>query len=166
MKNNIKLGGIFKVKCFDKNGRLKWEDKAKNLVVNEGLNHQLDILFISGTTQIDPWYLGLTDGTPTVNAADTLASHTGWTEVTAYTGDRKEFVDTRTNQSVDNSASKASFAIGTNGTTVGGAFLCSVASGTSGTLLCAAAFSGGDKSADDGDTLEVQYTYSASDDNS
>ena len=36
--------------------------------------------------------------------------------------------------------------------------------GSTGLLLCVAAFSGGDKSADDGDTLNVQYDFSAADD--
>ena len=165
MREKTKLGGIFNVKCLDKKGNLKWEADAKNLVVDEGLNHQLDLLFESSTSQIDPWYIGLTDSTPTVDATDTLGSHTGWAEVTDYTGDRKEFVNTRSNQTVDNSASKASFAINADSTTVGGAFICSATSGNTGTLLCAASFSGGDKNADNGDTLEVQYTYSASDDN-
>jgi len=163
-KAKVKFGGIFHFECYGPDGRLKWRDKAENLVIDEGLNHQLDILFDSGTTQIDPWYIGLTDGTPTVDGGDTLDSHAGWTEVTAYTGDRKEFVGARSSQSVDNSASKASFAINANGTTIGGAFLCGAATGTTATLLCAAAFTGGNKSADDGDTLEVQYTYSAADD--
>ena len=163
MKSGIKVGGVFHVKCIGPDGVVKWEDTAENRVVNEGLEHILDILFVGATTQIDPWYVGLTDGEPTTAAADTLATHTGWVEVTAYTGDRKEFVDVRADRSVSNSASKASFAIGTNATTVGGAFLASADSGTVGTLLSVAAFTGGNKTADDGDTLEVQYTFTAAD---
>ena len=162
----IKVGGAFTITCKDFNGKVKWEDTAKNLVVNEGLDHILGILFQSGT-QVDPWYVGLTDGTPTVAAADTTASHAGWTEVTAYSeGVRQAFVDgTITSQSVSNSASKASFSISSDSTTIGGAFLASSATtGANGDLLCVAAFDGGDKSADNGDTLEVQYTFSASDD--
>lgn len=163
-KDCIRVGGVFTFECYGPDGTLKWKDEAKNLVTNVGLQHILDILFVSATTQIDPWYVGLTDGTPTVAAGDTSASHVGWTEVTAYTDNRKAYVDVRSGQSVTNSASKASFAINADTTTIGGAFLDSAATGTAGTLLCAAAFTGGDKSADSGDTLEVTYTFSAADD--
>lgn len=162
MKDLVKLGGVFKVRCIAPDRTIKWEDVAKNLVTNEGLDHILDIVLAAGT-QITSWYLGLTDGTPTPAVADTLASHTGWTEVTAYTGDRKAFTPgSVSSQSVDNSSSKASFSINANGTTVGGAFLASAASGTTGIMLSVAAFTGGDKSADNGDTVEVQYTFIAS----
>jgi hypothetical protein len=60
---------------------------------------------------------------------------------------------------ITNSASPSSFAI--NGTAViAGAFLCNVASGTSGVLFSAGDFTGGDKSVANGDTLNVTYTFS------
>ena len=167
MKAGVRLGGVFEFKCFDKNGKLKWEDTAKNIVVDVGLQHILDVLFISGTSQIDPFYVGLTDGTPTVAAGDTMASHAGWVEVTAYDeAVRQTYVDVRSSETVTNTASKATFTISSDSTTIGGAFLVSDSTkgGAGGTLLCAAAFSVGDKSADDNDTLEVTYTFSASDD--
>ena len=167
MKSEIKLKGKFIVECFDKNGRLKWKDESQNLVVNVGLQHILDILFVSATTQIDPFYIGLTNGTPTPAAADTMASHAGWTENEEYSeGVRQTYVDVRTAQAVTNSASKGVFSIDTDTQTIGGAFLTSDSTkgGSSGTLLCAVAFTGGDKSADDGDTLNVQYDFSAADD--
>lgn len=163
MKDGFKVGGVFEVRCYGPDGNLKWGDTAKNLVTNEGLDHILDVV-LHGSTAVSPWYVGLTDGTPTPAAADTGASHSGWTEVTAYTGDRKEYVEAASSsQTVTNSASKASFAINANSTTIGGAFLFSAATTTTGTLLCVAAFTSGDKSADSGDTLEVTYTISAAD---
>ena len=167
MKAGARLGGVFEVKCFDKNGKLKWEDDAKNIVVDVGLQHILDILFISGTSQLDPWYVGLTDGTPTVAAGDTMASHVGWVEVADYDeANRVTYVDVRSGETVTNTASKAVFTIDSDATTIGGAFLVSdnTKSGSGGTLLCAAAFSGGDKEADDDDTLTVTYTFTAADD--
>jgi hypothetical protein len=64
-------------------------------------------------------------------------------------------------QSVSNSASPATFTISTDGTTVGGLFLTSVSTkgGTTGTLYAAGAFSAGDKSLDDNDTLDVTATF-------
>jgi len=164
MKQGAKLGGVFKVKCFDRNGNLKWEDEAKNLVVNQGLQHILDVTLESGS-QITSWYVGLTDASPSPAAGDTLASHVGWTEFTDYDeAARQAYTSTRSGQTCSNSGSKASFTIDTDSSSVGGAFIASASSGTSGTLLCAAAFSGGNKAADDDDTLEVQYDFSAADD--
>jgi len=166
-KAKTRFGGVFKVWCYDKDGKLKWYDEAENLVVNAGLQHILDVTF-TGATQVSTWYVGLTDGTPTVAAADTMSSHSGWTEVTAYSeSTRPEYDETRSGQSLSNSSSKASFSINATAT-VGGAFLTSnnTKGGTTGTLMCAAAFSGGDKSLSSGDTLNVQYDFSAADDGS
>ena len=158
MNSNFKIGGVYDVVCKDANGNVKWEDTAKNNVPDAGVNHALDVL-LHGATQVSTWYLGLKNtGTPT--AADTLASHSSWAENTNYTGDRKEYVEAAaSSKTVTNSANKASFAIDTDSQTISGAFLCSVASGTSGTLLSVADFTGGDKSVDDGDTLEVTFTF-------
>jgi len=162
MKEDFKVGGLFEVDCYDKNGNLKWQDTAKNLVTNVGLDHILDVVF-HGSTQTATWYVGL-KGTGTPAAGDTLASHSTWTENTNYTGDRQEYVEAASSsQSVTNSASKASFSITSDSQTIAGAFLASAASGTSGTLICVADFTGGDKSCDNGDTLEVTYTISAAD---
>ena len=79
------VGGVFTVKCYGPDGQLKWQDTAYNMVVNEGLQHILDILFVSATSQVDPWYVGLTEASPSPAAADTLATHGGWTEFTDYT---------------------------------------------------------------------------------
>ena len=165
VKGKVRLGGIFYVKCFDKNRNLKWEDVAENLVTNEGLDHILDVV-LHGTTQVDPWYVGLKNTGSPANG-DTLASHGTWTENSNYTGDRQEYVEAAaSSQSITNSANKASFSINADSQTIAGAFLASVATGTSGTLLCVADFSGGSKSCDSGDTLEVTYTISAADDGS
>lgn len=163
----FKPGGVFKATLYDRFGNLKWKDHGDNIVVTEAQQHILDVLFISATTQVDPWYMGITDGAPTVALSDTMGSHVGWTEVTAYTeGTRPEYVDSRTDQTVSNSASKATYSINTNGTTIGGAFIVSdnTKGGTTGTLLCVSAFDGGNKTGDSGDTLEVQYDFGAADD--
>lgn len=163
MPAKVGMDGFFTITCVDKDGNLKWEEKIENRVVNEGLSYMLES-GLGGGTQITSWFIGLTDGTPTDAAGDTLASHAGWAEVTAYAGDRKACsFGAESGQSIDNSASPAAFAIDTNSTTIGGAFLASVATGTSGTLFSVGAFSGGDKSADDGDTLNVTYTATSQD---
>ena len=160
MEDNFKIGGIFNVVCYDKDGVEKWRDEAKNIVPDAGLNHILDVV-VHGTTAVSPWYIGL-KGVGTAVAADTLASHASWTENTAYTGDRKEMVEAAASgKSISNSASKATFAITSDAQTIAGSFLASTATGTSGVLLSVADFTGGNKSCDSGDSLEVTYTLSA-----
>lgn len=157
--------GRFVIECFDKDGNLKWRDEEHNLVVNVGLQYMAGTALTS-TTQITTWYIGLygAGASNTPAATDTLASHAGWTEITPYSGNRPSatFVAaTNANPSVvTNTASPASFAINATAT-VGGAFLCSAASGTTGTLFSAADFqSPGDRNVVSGDTLNVTYTFS------
>lgn len=160
-KNAMRIGGVFHAECFDKNGNRKWSEVAKNLVVNAGLNHILNVQF-HGTTQVNPWYVGL-KLTGSAASADTLATHSGWTEATGYTGNRKEYNEAAASgKSITNSANKASFAIGSTAT-IAGAFVCSVSSGSTGTLFCAANFTAA-RAVESGDTLEVTYTLSAADD--
>lgn len=148
------------IECIDKDGNLKWTEEFYNLVVTAGLNDSLDKQF-KASSYTAAWYVGLADGTPTFVAGDTLASHAGWTEITAYTGNRKALtLGTISGGSVDNSASKASFVMN-NTATVGGAFIASVDTGTSGILYGGGAFSG-DRSLLSGDTLNVTVTLTAS----
>lgn len=162
---DVLAGGRFTVQCRDKNGKLKWEEVVENIVVDEGLQYILDAMFISATSQIDPFYVGLTDGSPSVNSTDTMGSHSGWSEVQDYSeSNRPEYIDSRSGETVSNSGNEATFSIDADGTVVGGAFLVSdnTIGGTSGTLLAVAAFTGGDKTADSGDTINVQYDFSMS----
>lgn len=158
---HAEMRGRWTVQCH-RNGELLWEDVIENLVVNAGLNHALDATLSAGT-QITTWYLGLMSASPSAAAGDTMSSHGGWTEVTAYDeAARQTWTDGGVSgQSVSNSGSPAVFTISTNGTDVGGCFLTSVStkSGTTGTLFAAGAFAAGNKSLDDGDTLTVTATF-------
>lgn len=156
--------GVYTLKCYDKDGNLKWEDKVPNLVVEVGLQYMTGAA-LYGTTPITSWFIGLygAGATNTPAGSDTLALHPGWTEITPYSGNRPACVfaaPSSANPSViTNSASPAAFNINTTAT-IGGAFLCSVDSGTSGTLFSASDFTGGDRSVVSGDTLQVTYTFS------
>jgi len=160
--------GVYKIQCHDKDGNLKWEDEAPNLVVNEGLQ-DMNAKYFTGTTYTAAWYLGLygSGATNSPAAGNTMASHSSWTEVTAYSQATRPActfgTPTTANPSVaTNSASPATFSI--NGTTtVGGAFLTSnnTKGGSTGTLYSAADFSApGDRAVVSGDTLSVTYTLS------
>ena len=162
-----KGGGVFYVQCFDKDGNLKWEDQMHNLVVNTGLQH-MNTQYFKGIAYTAAFYLGLVTGpgsSTTYAAADTLAAHAGWTEFTNYSGTRKAVTfgtaTTADPSVISNSAAPAQFSITGAGGTVAGAFLCTVASGTSGTLFSEADFqSPGDRVVVSGDTLNVTYTFS------
>lgn len=131
------------------------------MIVNTGLDYFLDVT-LSNATQNDPHYVGL-KGAGAVAAGDTLASPGAWSEVTDYTGNRKEWDEQGVSgQSISNSGSAAEFSI--NGScTVAGAFIATVSSGTGGTLVAAVDFSGS-RSLQNGDTLNVTYTITAADD--
>lgn len=165
-----KATGKYTVECYDKDGNLKWVAETPNLVVNVGLQYMAGSALTS-TSQITTWYLGLygSGSTNSPAAGDTMSSHIGWTEVTAYSEANRPTATlaaaTNANPSVvTNTASKAVFTI--NGTTtVGGAFLTSnnTKGGTTGTLFSAADFSApGDRSVVSGDILNVTYTFSLS----
>lgn len=162
-----RAGGVFHVQCFDADGNLKWEDRVHNLVVNEGLQN-MNTQYFKGSTYTAAFYLGLVTGpgsSTSYAAADTLASHAGWTEFTNYSGARKAVTfgtaTTADPSVISNSASPAQFSISGGGGTVAGAFLCTVSSGTSGVLFSEADFqSPGDRVVVSGDTLNVTYTFS------
>lgn len=163
---SAKGGGVFHVQCFDKDGNLKWEDQMHNLVVNTGLQ-DMNNKYFKGSGYTASFFLGLITGpasSTTYAAADTLASHAGWTEFTGYTGSRKAVTfgtpTTAAPSVIDSTGSPSSFAI-TSTATVAGAFICNVASGTSGILFSEADFqSPGDRNVVSGDTLNVSYTFS------
>jgi len=168
LADNATAKGVYTVQCHDADGNLKWEAHAPNLVVNEGLQ-DMNAKYFTGSSYTATWYLGLYGAASSNNpaAGDTMSSHAGWTEVTAYSQANRPTctfgTPTTANPSVaTNSASPATFSI--NGTTtVGGAFLTSnnTKGGTTGTLYSAADFSApGDRSVVSGDTLTVTYTLS------
>ncbi len=167
--DSASAGGVYTVTCVGSDGVEKWSDTFHNLVVNEGLQN-MNQTYFAGTGYTAAWFLGLVQGPgsgTTYAATDTLAIHAGWTELvpgTAYTGNRKAVTfgtATTADPSVmSNAASPYSFAMLVNGTVVAGALLCSVATGTSGILFSAGDFTGGDKTVDAGDTLNVTYTFS------
>ena len=106
---NLGLKNIWEVVCYDSNGAEKWREKRKNLIVTEGLNHVLSIAFDAGT-QITAWYVGL-KGSGTPAAADTMSSHSTWSELVPYSQATRPALTlgTAASGSIDNTASKATF---------------------------------------------------------
>jgi hypothetical protein len=168
LSNKAKAGGVFHVKCFDKDGNLKWEESSHNLVVNEGLQLMNDEFFI-GSGYTAAWYLGLVDNSPSPSyaAGDTMASHAGWAENEDYSELVRQTCTFATASLADpsvvsNSGSPAVFSIDATAT-IAGAFLTTddTKGGTTGTLFSASTFqSPGARSVVSGDTLNVTYEFS------
>lgn len=167
-RDGIRGGGIFTVRCRDKDGNLKWESKSDNLVVNVGLA-DMNTRYFKGSGYTAAWYLGIYGPASTNNpsSTDTMASHAGWTEVTAYSNATRPAATFGAATTADpsviaNSASPAQFLINASAN-VGGAFLTSGDSpgGSSGTLFSASDFAApGDRVVQNGDVLSVTYTFS------
>lgn len=159
-KESAKGTVFWKVECFDADKNLKWVDEGNNLIVNEGLDY-----FLANAVSSATLYVGLTDGTPTPAAGDTMASHAGWAEITAYDeATRQTWTQGAVaSQSVSNAASPATFTM--NGTaTVGGGFISTnnTKGGTTGTLFSVKAFNEGDRAVVATDTLNVTISVTMS----
>jgi hypothetical protein len=176
MKNrdNMFVLGQFFVECFDKNGKLKWKDKIKNTVVTVGKNTILDAALAGSSYTVTGPYMGLISSVSwsAIAAADTMSSHSGWTEAGAtnaptYTTPRKTCAWSAASSGAKALSSALSFAITGTGT-LKGAFLVfgsgavTTIDNTSGTLLSAGLFSGGDRAVVNGDTINVSYTMTLS----
>lgn len=162
--------GSYTVECYAADGTLKWRDEYRNLVVNTGKSDALDKYF-KGAAYTAAFYLGLVDGSsaPTYNSGDTSASHSGWTESTAYSNvSRVTASFGSASASGGGAGSAGTGAIVTSAAvfninataTIAGTFLSTSNSkgGTGGTLFSAGSFSGGNRSVVNGDTLNVTYT--------
>lgn len=150
-----------------------WKDTIHNVVTTVGKNYALDTFLAgSGFTVVGP-YLGLISSvsyTTGPAAADTMASHGGWTEAggtnaPTYTAPRKTAVWSAASAGSKSLSAALSYAITSSGT-VKGCFLVtgtgalSTIDNTAGTLYSAGTFTGGDKIVASGDTLNVSYTGS------
>jgi hypothetical protein len=173
MGEMLQASGVYTATCYDAEGNLKWTDTYTNLVTTVGKNDLLD-KYLAGSTYTAAWYLGLVDGgtTPTYAAGDTLASHSGWSEIAAsvtYTAGGSATNRATPSWSSASAGSKSTtataFAI-TGTATIAGTLLCSTqargtaSNGGGGILYSAGSFTGGNKAVASGDTLNVTYTAS------
>ena len=180
------IQGYYDVKCYDKDGNLKWEEKAPNLVTAVGKGALFDYYFgatgTGGGTASGANYLGLVgSASATANyvQSDTISSHTGWIEVggtnaPAYTGNRQSpnwsAATNNGSASPSNVVSKAASALTFSMTSSGTVFGCFINSGatasatkdsTTGILYSAGNFTGGSKIVANGDSLAVTYQTTA-----
>ena len=155
----LEAEGIWKVTAFDENGVEQWTDEVRNKIVNEGLNWLINAAYVNGQVS-SAQYIGLTNGSPTIAAADTMSSK-AWSENQNYSeGTRQLWNKTGGGTgSAGNATNKAIFNINAS-TTVGGIFLTtSNVKGSTGTqtLFSVIALSGGNAALQNGWTLQIEY---------
>jgi hypothetical protein len=141
-------------------------DRFHNLVTTVGKNDILD-KYLSGSSYTQTCRIGL-KGTGSAAAGDTQASHSGWNEVgganaPAYSGGRKTPSFSAASGGTKQTSAAVTFTF-TSGGTVAGAFLNNGGSATvddtTGVLVSAGDFTGGNKTVAATDQLNVTYSLS------
>lgn len=158
--NKFEPGGVFTLEHY-RDDKLLQTIKVKNGVTDVGINNILNIMF-DALAQITTWYLSFIDesGFTAVAAADTMASHAGWTEFTAYSsGTRPVWDPDASSSKVSVNSVTVDFTITGGAATLKGVFLASdnTKSGTSGVLWATAIFST-DIPVTGGDLIKMTYS--------
>jgi hypothetical protein len=164
VQQNAKATGHYTVRCIGPDGKEKWVEEFDNLVVDEGLNHILNTV-LNGDSQVSTWYVGLLEASPSPAA--------GWTKTEVGAADFVDYDEATlptwtpdgasSAESISNSSSTADFTISQDSSSIGGAYLASAntkaVEGGAAIIYSAGAFTGGNKPADDNDTLQVTATF-------
>lgn len=161
----LDLKGVYHLECFDSDGKLKWADNAYNQVTFQGKNGMLDTYFAAGTPPAT-WYCSLiTAGTETT--AGTYAVPVV-TEITTSSIAARIAMTWSASSAGSKSSATVVFSI-LNTVTITGNMVVSGGTGvlvlgntaaTNGILFSAGTFTGGSKSANNGDTINVSYSIS------
>jgi hypothetical protein len=156
--------GYFTAEAFDASGDLKFVEVGHNQIKDVGAKLLLDAMF-HGTAASGTWYIGLITAAGSIQtAADTMSSHAGWTESTAYSeATRREWNEGAASGSsgVISIASSSTSDFTMNSTvSIDSIFVVdnSTKGGTTGTLWSTAPFSTS-QSLVSGDVLKVSYTF-------
>lgn len=164
VNESLRVAGRYVAEYVNPDGSIGWRIEWDNLVTTAGKNHLLDTE-MAGSAYTAAWYLGLitaTGYTTGAAAGDTMSSHGGWSESTAYSNATRVAVSWNAASAGSKASTTCAFNINATDT-IKGAFLTtgSAKSGTTGTLYSAGTFSGGDQAVSNGGTLNVTYTASA-----
>lgn len=147
----------FRFRCqqYNAEGKLLSDITGHNQVMTLGKNLLNDTLFRQGTGS--SIFMGL-KGTGTTGAGDTMATHSGWAESTAYSGTSRITLAAAAAAGGTSTFSPGTYAM-TGTYTAAGAFITTVVSagGTTGTLYSAGDF-GVTRTGGTGDTLVVTPT--------
>jgi hypothetical protein len=163
--NTLGLRGFYPKIEHWRDGKLHDVYSLENDITNEGKNTILDVMFHDGSQIASTsWFIGLisNSGYSALAAADTMASHSGWTEFTGYSQSTRVAwgPGAASSQSTTN-ASPATFDINASGT-LKGIFVPSnsTKSGTTGKLWATGLFSA-DVPVSNGDQMKITYTVSS-----
>lgn len=153
--------GHIRVECV-RDGKVIWVEEGPNLIVTAGRNKLLDET-LGGSGYTAAWYMGLIDnaGFSAIAAGDTMASHAGWSESTAYDEGARPTISFAA-ASAGSKATSAAVVFTISGTvTVNGVFITTVSTkgGSTGTLFAGKSFSA-TRAVVDNDVLNVTYTAS------
>lgn len=153
---------------------VKWDQLAPNIVTTVGANLALDTILAGSSYSVTGPYMGLIGavsytGVPVI--ADTMASHSTWTEAggtnaPTYTGPRKTVAWSSAASKSKSPSSAPVFAITGTGTAKGvflvyGSGAVSTLDSTVGVLYSAGLFTGGDQAVVNTNTLTVTYAATA-----
>lgn len=162
--------GVYGVECIGPDGKVKWSDNFRNTVTTVGKNDLLD-KYLGGSSYTAHWYFGLISANSysAITSSDTASSHAGWKEGTSpynptYSQSTRPAVSwASASAGAKATLSAASFSITVAGT-IKGAFLINDnnKAGSNGVLYSAGLFTGGDKTVQSGDIVNLSYTSSAS----
>lgn len=163
LPQRLLMGGTFLGEFF-RDGKKIDEVEANNIVVNSGLNDNLNV-YLNGSSPTTSWFLGIFQGNYTPLSTDTGATIAGnSTECSSYTSStRPQWQPAApSGQAITNSANRATYTFNAS-VVVYGAFLIgsNIIGGTAGMLFAAAQF-GASKSVVSGDQLLLTYSFSAS----
>jgi hypothetical protein len=151
--------GTWHIKCLGKDGKLKWEEKFSNIVVNEGRTEVLQ-KFFKGVAYTAAWFMGFKSALGGQVGGDTLASHGGWAEVNPQGANRVALAfNDAAGQSIGTGQFNVSITLA-GPTNVGGAFVCSVQTGAGGKLYSVGDFSQV-RAVSAGDVLQLSQTFGA-----
>jgi hypothetical protein len=143
--------------------------KFFNGITNAGKNNLLGVYFYDGTqSAASSWSTGLiaTTGYTALNAADTMGSHTGWTEFTTYMEATRVAwgQEAPASQAINNGATPITFNIDTVtvGTQIAGIFICNqnTKGGSTGILWSTGAFPSGHATINTSDEVRTNYGVS------
>jgi len=172
MGESAQAEGVYTFKCFEyEGGPLLWEDKIDNVVCTLGKNLMLQTALTGSAYTVTGPYMGLISSVSytAVSAADTMTSHTGWTEAGStnaptFAARIAPAFGTASAGAIGTST-PTSFTMTGAGTLVGafityGPGAVTTLMNTSGTLLSAGAFTGGNQPVNSGNVVQVTYSLS------